>query len=92
MMMMLRYNLNPNNWLVWSGIPTHNRCHQLNRCINMETCMCDRQFKNMVNRKNEDMFCEDCNEKHCEHNNTETISIPGTYEAITICHDCGCEV
>ncbi|MCY7789882.1 hypothetical protein [Bacillus haynesii] len=30
--------------------------------------------------------------KNCQHANSETIQISGTYETFTVCHDCGAEI
>ncbi|UAY70701.1 hypothetical protein [Bacillus paralicheniformis] len=30
--------------------------------------------------------------ENCRHENRETIPISGSYEAYTVCHDCGAEI
>ena len=55
-------------------------------------CMCDtkKPLIEMILSKDGDLYCHKCHESHCQHEHTETITVPGY--AICVCHDCGKEL
>lgn len=55
-------------------------------------CMCDNFENELILRKNGDLYCKSCHEKHCEHDKSETIPVANGLDTITVCHDCGCEM
>jgi hypothetical protein len=43
---------------------------------------CEVKHTDQLNQQNND----------CQHNENETLNVPGTLETFTICHDCGHEL
>ena len=57
-------------------------------------CMCEKETNQVFLRKDGDEFCKECHEKYCQHLNTKTNMVEGSYnyEGYTVCLDCGCEI